>query len=459
MEDKTLATRVILVRHGESTYNAEGRVQGHSDRSTLTSLGLATARQVGEVLKGITFNAIYTSPLQRAEKTAQEIYTILQASETNPHLPQPQIVKDLIEIGLPLWEEMRFEEVKVKDPDGYLNWKFHPHQLKMDLPTATGTQILYPVRELYEQARRCWQSLLPLHPDSTILLVAHSGINRALLGTALGLGPEHYLILQQANCAISVLNFPQGWEQPAQLESLNLTSHLGNPLPRPRTGDQTLRLLLVRHGETDWNRQGRFQGQIDVPLNSTGRLQAEQVAEFLCSVPLDFAVSSPMLRPRETAEAILHHHPQVSLRFMDDLREISHGAWEGQLETEVERQFPGELQRWRDTPAQVQMPAGENLQQVWDRAIAAWTDIVNTAKADPRQPKLGLVVAHDAINKVILCHVAGLTPEHFWSFKQGNGAVSVIDYPLAEEGPALLQSTNITTHLGGVLDRTAAGAL
>jgi phosphoserine phosphatase len=452
MEVKPLATRVILVRHGESSYNVERRFQGHGDASTLTAKGLATAGQVGEALKGIPFAALYHSPLQRASQTAQAIHSILQ---TDGSAPAPKVVQDLIEICLPAWEGMRFDDVRQTDPQEYAHWQSQPHLLKMDV----DGEPFYPVRTLYQQAERVWQQLLSHHADQTILLVAHSGINRALLCTALGLGPESYLVLQQANCGISVLNFPQGWGFPAQLESMNLTSHLGYPFPNPRNGGQTLRLLLVRHGETDWNRQGRFQGQIDVPLNPTGQQQGEQVAEFLRSLPIDLAVTSSMLRPKETAERILQHHPQVTLQLLPDLQEISHGTWEGKLETEVEQVHPGELQRWRDTPAEVQMPEGENLQQVWQRAIAAWSTIVAQAKADPAQPKLGLVVAHDAINKVILCHVTGLAAEQFWNFKQGNGAVSVIDYPL-QGGAPVLQAMNMTTHLSGsIFDRTAAGAL
>lgn len=461
MEDKSLATRVILVRHGESTFNAEGRVQGHCDLSALTPQGLATAYRVGETLRGIDFAAIYTSPLQRAKQTAQQLLSALQAGADSQGkaLPNLQIHPGLIEISLPLWEGLTFEQVRLQDPIAYGFWKESPHLLEMQIPGPDGPTSFLPLPALYQQARQFWQEILPQHPGETILLVCHSGISRALISTALGLGPERYQTLQKANCGISVLNFPLGWGSPVQLESLNLTSHLGQPFPPPRRGHEALRLLLVRHGETDWNRQGRFQGRIDVPLNPTGRQQANQVAEFLRQVSIDFAVSSPMLRPRETAELILAHHPQVTLTFMEDLREISHGDWEGQLEAEIETRFPGELQRWRETPAQVQMPQGENLQQVWDRAIAAWNQIVTTAKADGQGGKVGLVVAHDAINKVILCHVAGVGPENFWNFKQGNGAVSVIDYP-AGEGPPLLQAMNITTHLaGGVLDRTAAGAL
>ncbi len=103
------------------------------------------------------------------------------------------------------------------------------------------------------------------------------------------------------------------------------------------------------------------------------------------------------------------------------------------------------------------MPEGENLQQVWERSVAAWHSILASVE---NQSKTGLVVAHDATNKALLCHILGLDPEHFWNFRQGNGAVSVIDYPQGLTGLPVLQAMNITTHLGGgVLDKTASGAL
>lgn len=456
MEVKSLATRVILVRHGESTFNVEGRVQGHLDQSSLTAQGLADARRVGEALNGIAFDAIYCSPLQRAEQTAAMIRDTLSAGHAS--VPTIQVEEGLIEIGLPLWEGMLFEQVKTDFPEQYQCWNSAPEKLCMKLSGPNGPESFYPVPVLYEQAKALLQKLLPLHKGQTILLVGHSGINRALLSTALGLTSERYQRLQQANCNISVLNFPDGLHQKPQLEALNLTDHLGLPLPKLWRHYRGLRLILVRHGETEWNRRGQFQGQIDVPLNENGRLQGQQAADFLKEIPIDFAISSSLARPKETAELILKHHPQVQLDLSEPLWEISHGTWEGCLETEIEERYPGELERWRTTPKAVQMPEGENLQQVWDRAIATWDEIVAKALATGKTEQTGLVVAHDAINKVVLCHVAGLGPEHFWCFKQGNGAVSVIDYDA--DGHPILQAMNITTHLaGGVLDQTAAGAL
>jgi len=441
-----MTTRVILVRHGESSYNVEKRAQGHCDLSTLTEKGEKMAAQVATALKDLKFDAVYSSPLQRAKRTAEIILDGLD----NP--PPLQTTDDLKEINILLWEGMLFTEVAEKYPEMYAHWHSEPHKVKMTLPDGSE---LAPVLDLYQQAERFWRSLIPQHQDQTILVVAHSGINRALINTAIGLEPADYQRFHISNCGISVLNFSGDFGDQVQIESLNVTSHLGETIPKPRPNQKGARLLLVRHGETDWNRQGRFQGQIDVPLNDNGRVQAGQAAEFLKSVQIDSAVSSSMARPKETAEIILKYHPEIELKLRDDLREISHGLWEGKFEAEIEAGYPGLLHQWQSQPETVQMPEGENLQQVWDRAVEGWNAIVQSAKPG----ETILVVAHDAINKAILCYVSGLTPAAFWNFKQGNGAVSVIDYVNGNDATPMLMAMNITTHLGGVLDKTAAGAL
>ncbi|HEY9907541.1 MAG TPA: histidine phosphatase family protein [Thermosynechococcaceae cyanobacterium] len=453
-EDTVLTTRVILVRHGESSYNVERRVQGHCDQSTLTAAGEAGARKVAAALSDLRFDAVYSSPLKRARRTAELVLEGLKLPPTSPL----QFSDNLKEINLVTWEGRLFSEIEQNEPEGDRAWKNAPHTLCM---TVEGVDY-YPVPALYEQAETFWKETLPLHTgqkNQTILLVAHSGIIRALIGTAIGLGCDRYQAFYQSNCGLNVLNFVDNLGDPVQIESLNQTAHLNEPLPKPVRGNQGRRFLLVRHGETEWNRQKRFQGQIDVPLNENGRLQAEQAAEFLREVAIDQAVTSPLLRPKETAEIILQRHPDVRLEFNANLVEISHGLWEGKLEEEIEQEFSGELERWQTSPETVQMPEGENLQQVWDRSVAAWNAIVQSARDRPPSG-ITLVVAHDAVNKALLCYLAGLSPRSFWSFKQGNGAVSVIDYPQGLDKPPVLQASNITTHLaGGVLDKTAAGAL
>ncbi len=449
-----MTVRIVLVRHGESTFNIEKRIQGRSDLSRLTERGYQQATCVQKALEGITFTQAYSSPLERARATAQTILAHQTVSlDTTPQLQ---------EIHLPDWSGMTFAEVRDQQPEAYHLWRHHPDELAM-----AGT---YPVRDLWEQAKGLWASLRsaysqpPEESVTTILLVGHSGINRALISTALGIPPQHYHRLGQDNCAISVLNFPQGLEHPPQLESLNLTAHLGDALPKSKGG---LRLLLVRHGETQWNRDQRFQGQMDIPLNETGVAQAQQVAAFLGSQPIDVAFSSPLKRSWETAAAICHYtgpdgtpaHPHLQLTAVPGLQEISHGLWEGKLQADIKADFPGQLELWQTSPEQVQMPEGENLGQVWERTRSAWADIVAKTQANGSDT-LALVSAHDAINKAAICQVFDLNPQAFWCFKQGNGAVTVIDYPDGPSGYPVLRTSNSTAHMeGGVLDRTAAGAL
>ncbi|MDX1977602.1 MAG: histidine phosphatase family protein [Pseudanabaenaceae cyanobacterium bins.68] len=462
-------TRVILVRHGETTSNIGGIVQGRGNldrpelQSTLTTNGEQQATLAGKALQGIQFDAVYTSPLVRTKQTLELIAQQVQ------NLPGAIAHPLLCEIDLAEWEGLDFEQIRRDFPTAYHQWQNQPREFQL------GDR--YPIVDLFTQAQAFWQEILPRHPEQTILLIGHSGINRALLTQALGLEIDCYHRFQQYNCAITVLNLAS---DRAQLESVNLVTHLapllGSYLPPTRSHHVGPRILLVRHGETEWNRQGKFQGQIDVPLNSRGEQQAELAGNFLAYVPIDYAFSSSMARPKQTALKILERHsnfaatsaaelsaqlslellPQVGLWVSDRLQEISHGQWEGKLEPEIAAEFPGQLELWQSQPELVQMPAGENLDQVWHRVAEVWQEII--ASIPPG--KTALVVAHDAVNKAILCQVLGLTPKHFWTFKQGNGGVSVIDYAKGADQPAILQSVNITSHISaGILDRTVAGAL
>ncbi|MBC8121801.1 MAG: histidine phosphatase family protein [Gemmatimonadaceae bacterium] len=426
-------TRVVLVRHAQSSWNVRGLIQGRSDHSVLSEQGQEQALATAQFLRDLPFDSAWSSPLMRARQTTQAIVAAHPGLtiQTSPLLQ---------EIHLPAWEGLTMAQVAERFPEQHRHWQETPEQLELD--------HRHPVVDLWEQASHFWQELLTHEQGKSILIVGHNGINKALLATALGLPPSHYTALLQSNGGVSVLNFDASGY--AQLESMNLTAHTGQVLPAYK---RAARLLLVRHGETDWNREERFQGQIDVPLNAQGQLQAERVAEFLQQVPIERAFSSPLLRPKATALQILGYHPQVELQLVPDLQEICHGQWEGKFRAEVEALFPGMLDQWSKTPHQVQMPEGENLAQVWERSLATWRGIVEQTKA------VSLVVAHDAINKAVISGTLGLGPEEFWRFRQGNGSVTVIDYPQGVHGQARLSAMNITSHLGGVLDCTAAGAL
>ncbi|MFM7642723.1 MAG: histidine phosphatase family protein [Cyanobium sp.] len=443
--------RLVLVRHGLSTFNLELRIQGRDDLSTLSAEGLQQARLTGVALQDVPFSTAYSSPLTRARDTATALLD--GAGKTIP----VQLDDDLREVDLDPWSGLRRQEVKERYPEEARIWQMAPESL--ELVRRDGSRFR-PLVELMDQAGRFVQRVLTQHsPDlasdatSSVLVVGHNAILRAVVLQLLGLEAKGFRRLRMDNAAVSVLNLSQNDGHPlaVQVESLNNSTHLGLWLPTAKGP----RLLLVRHGETDWNKEGRFQGQIDIPLNPQGKSQARAAREFLSSVAIQRAYTSTMARPRQTAEVILEPHPGVPLTSTSGLMEIGHGLWEGQLEGEIASAWPELLANWKSAPHTVTMPEGESLQQVWDRSLATWHTIVRGLSSE----ETALVVAHDAVNKTILCALLGLTPADIWMVKQGNGGVSVVDYPHGPTGSPVVSCLNLTGHLGGLLDRTAAGAL
>lgn len=219
-------TRVLLVRHGQSSFNAEGRYQGSSDESVLTEFGRQTARQTGEFLSGLTIDAVYISSLRRALSTASEILAQINPSITSGrHANDPvniRITQQLREIDLPAWHGLYHQDVWENFAEDFHCWKQHPDRFVMVDPHTNLPS--YPVRDLYARSHQFWQDTLPRHGGETIMLVSHAGTIRSLISTASNLSPADYHSLRQSNCGISVLKFSQGNEP--QLEVLNYTEHL-----------------------------------------------------------------------------------------------------------------------------------------------------------------------------------------------------------------------------------------
>ena len=447
----SVSLRLVLVRHGLSSFNVEHRIQGRDDLSALTPEGVEQALATGRALADLPLHAVYSSPLRRAADTCRHLLS------SHGQAIEPQLSDRLLEIDLEPWSGLRRDELRQRFPQQEALWRRAPHTLELE--RADGRRY-NPLAELLAQADSFREQLLDhyseaLHgTDATVLVVGHNAILRCLVLALLSLNGEGFRRLRLDNASVSVLNLSrqEGGDMQVQLESLNSTAHLGSPLPAKGKGT---RLLLVRHGETDWNRQGRFQGQIDIPLNANGWAQAEAAGSFLAPVPIQRAYTSSMARPRQTAEAILASHPGVPLTSTTGLVEIGHGLWEGRLEREIDQGWPQLLADWKRAPETVQMPEGETIHQVWDRSCATWHTIASSLSGE----ETALVVAHDAVNKTILCALLGLTPADIWTIKQGNGGVTVIDYPQGSGGSAVVAAMNLTAHLGGVLDRTAAGAL
>lgn len=171
---------------------------------------------------------------------------------------------------------------------------------------------------------------------------------------------------------------------------------------------------LIRHGETEWNRRGLYQGTTDVPLSGTGEAQARSLRERLSGVRFDAAYSSPLRRAIDTAEAVLEER-DVPVRILPELREISYGLWQGRGSVPAGRCSPGVEWRWRHDPWRVRFPGGETLDEVRRRATAALERI---AAAHPEGTVL--LSGHGHLNRVLLIHLLGWERERFWEISQSN---------------------------------------
>ena len=203
--------------------------------------------------------------------------------------------------------------------------------------------------------------------------------------------------------------------------------------------DPMTRIILVRHGETDWNKEQIFRGRIDVPLNSTGLKQAKATGEALMDLKIDAVYSSPLSRALDTAKAIAELHPSTSVKEAEGFTDIDFGKWQGMPHERVKEEYKPLYNRWQEEPHNVIMPDGESLEDIKVRAMKALDEILHTHIDDSI-----VIASHRVVNKVILCAVLGLTNRHFWCIRQDTCAINIFDN--SEKG-FIISLINDTCHL------------
>jgi probable phosphoglycerate mutase len=249
-------------------------------------------------------------------------------------------------------------------------------------------------------------------------------------------------------------------------------------------------LVLVRHGETTWITEGRFQGRSDPPLSSLGELQAARVAGRLATpaaspalpLPADPPLGvwhSPLQRARVVATGIAAGH-DVALTPLEPLLELDQGAWEGLTSAEVEARYGEELAAWRRDPVHHHAPGGESLEVATVRARAAADALLAELRhaveavippGPPRKPSshvLGygapaapgepwpwlVVVAHDGLLRLLLLDLMGLPLAAFWSFPFLLCGVTIVEL---RSGVARLRAHNLADHLDGLVPAATGG--
>jgi phosphoserine phosphatase len=263
---------------------------------------------------------------------------------------------------------------------------------------------------------------------------------------------------------------PAGADAPPPLAAADAPPPLAVPAALAAT------LVLLRHGQSVWLAEGRFQGQGDTPLSPLGLRQAALAGARLAApdapprlpVPAGepvAAVHSPLARTRETAEAVAAAfaaagRPAPPLRAEPGIAEIAQGAWEGLLQREVEERYPAEIEGWRRDPVAVHAPGGESLAEVDVRVRAALGRVLDGVAAaagtgttgtpsyyDPHAGPWSILVGHDGVFKVALLALLGLPLDRFWTFTQATTGIAVLDI---RNGRTILRAWNRTEHLAAL---------
>ena len=238
-------------------------------------------------------------------------------------------------------------------------------------------------------------------------------------------------------------------------------------------------LVLVRHGETEFIVEGRFQGQMETPLTKRGELQLGRTGHRLAHphddppLPIPDAAPyliahSPLGRARQSAEILAAALAKAGrtgppLRPEPGLSEIAQGDWEGLTDVEISAHFGDSLGAWRRWPERAHAPGGESLAQVRLRVEATLANLLEAladggkpgtldrnqvlgyADDGPVEKRWALLVGHGGVFRVVMCVLLGLPMEHFWNFDFGLGGVSVIEI---RGGRAVLLGLNLDPPLG-----------
>ncbi|MBN1354476.1 MAG: histidine phosphatase family protein [Candidatus Omnitrophica bacterium] len=170
------------------------------------------------------------------------------------------------------------------------------------------------------------------------------------------------------------------------------------------------KLIIVRHGQTNWDKENRIQGALDIPLNSEGKNEAQKVAEELSSSKINVVFSSPAACSLSTANEIALHH-NIKVRKTPEFNELDQGIWQGLLIKDVKKRYKKHYNSWKSSPAIIRPPRGECAREAYDRAISMMHKIV-----DKHKDESICVVSHDIILSLIKCYHGNIALEKMWRF-------------------------------------------
>jgi len=200
-----------------------------------------------------------------------------------------------------------------------------------------------------------------------------------------------------------------------------------------------MKLFLVRHGETSWNKEGIFRGRKDIQLNRNGVIQAKSIAKYLFHAQIDFIYSSPLKRALYTAKEITKYH-KLNVQIAKELIDFDFGNWEGYTIEEIKKKFPELYNLWLTNPEKLEIPNGETI-PILKKRLKTFLDYL--IKKHPQ--KTIILVSHRVVLKMLILIALRLNTRYFWSIKLDTGSISILEYSSGNK--FVLNRLNDVSHL------------
>jgi broad specificity phosphatase PhoE len=406
---------ITFLRHGESTGNASGVIQGRGS-SPLSERGRSQAVAVGERLRQERFDRVISSDMERAVETAEAL-------------------------DVPFTTDAAWREMDVGGWDGLTNEEISAQFADELVALRRGEQVPLggtgeTIPQLVDRVRAAQVKLFDgLEDGQAALVVCHGGVIETVLGLVFGIADPHRVLSRVTNTALTSI---VSTGDRRQLIRFNDAAHLGavNGWAGSRLREGGLVLGLVRHGRTSANASGRWQGQTDDGLNDLGRRQAADLAAWYGGFGLVF--SSPLGRAYQTAEALANGsriapHP--------GLVELGMGAWEGHTRDEIVAGWP---ELWdRIYEREEDLPRGDSG-ETWAGMRDRVTRAISEVTTDHERGHLG-VVSHGAAIRGYLSGIVGL--DHSTRRRLGVPANTSVSHVVIEDGRRVLADFNVAPHL------------
>ncbi|CDY68281.1 BnaCnng58300D [Brassica napus] len=430
----TTAKRVVLVRHGQSTWNEEGRIQGSSDFSVLTNKGESQADISRQMLINDSFDVCFTSPLNRSKKTAEIIWGSREAEMIFNY--------DLREIDLYSFQGLLKKEGKSKFGEAFRQWQEDPANFVID-----GH---YPVRELWSRARSCWNGVLA-HESNSVLVVAHNAVNQALVSTAIGLGTEYFRRLLQSNCGVSVLDFTpraDGGSPHVFMLTLSVVQMQtpSSPLAGGSSGGKkaSKQIILVCHGQSDNEASTN-----DQPMNMLGVIQSQKTAELLLDLRVTSIVCSSTTASIEAAGVISRVQEAAGCLGVDSVPRYVNTKQMNELDVEdvilkSNKAMNTGLDTQRGWLSQLDE---ETVSTLWNRSKKAWKSLLDKLSNEDTGDAM-VVVGSSVAHISLIAQCLNLEKKCPGLFHLDAGSISVIDFPDGPIQRGVIRCTNYTAHLG-----------